>query len=834
VSVNLSRSAWVWRTKHFDAIRRWAMSGADNQADFEEAADSLRCYLERSPENASDVANLAMNACLTSQRKASPDALQAYVRISRDANLIDEATRIEYVVVLLCYAQSLLAYDQRIDGLDALRKCESLLEQIETHSPILQWTRAKAAHLSGGLWELDLERERAREAFQKALEMSQELLDDTRGFEVAWVKSNFGWMGEGVRVEDFGLIARMELERLYTDCAVGAACNASRDASAQQRSDAARAACEAIERFGPSPDMSPLTLADVLAPIEPGEAKRLSQHLLDVIEQRRQKAESDQVPKGLTYGPAIEVVRRALRSVHERMIRQAKVWNIGALLGVARTTARHGDGDGARRLFIAAVKAAIDSRHGLPQTVATGAMLSFEAAQPCPDLDSLIKIFLVAFAGTTDVEPGVFDRPAIRVMVDDAVAVVAMHEMQALAERDDATSRQRSSLLIDLLRRPEPPPAAPLLECLGLRDADDEPVSHSETSLIDRIVEGLAGKSAAALIIQSLPDGVAMLAITGDGTPSYAQLGRGYLAAVDALDSAVQVPLFSALAGASSRYATQTQDAGEALFDTLPDCLKAIISRNETLFLIPDFRGVHSVQPFELMHDGTEFLGLSKVISRCHSLAHLAEVLERQARPAKHSRALVTSAPKVDGYLPLPSAASECESVRQFLSDRGYDAPAIDPEILSADFYRDRLSFVDVLHIAAHGEALADSEWLVLPGGKKLVVDDLLSLGSVQMPFVYLSTCNLARTRHLGAGISRGLAYTFVDEGAPAVLSNSTPVLDSATLTLATAFYEEAMRHPIGEALRRARIESDVSAATWGRAVMFGNPWHTLPSSDPS
>ncbi len=115
-----------------------------------------------------------------------------------------------------------------------------------------------------------------------------------------------------------------------------------------------------------------------------------------------------------------------------------------------------------------------------------------------------------------------------------------------------------------------------------------------------------------------------------------------------------------------------------------------------------------------------------------------------------------------------------------------------------------------------------------------MVADDLLSLDSESLPFVYLSTCNLARTRHLGAGISRGLAYTFVDQGSPAVVSNSTPVLDFATLELATTFYKEAMHNPVGEALRRARRASEVSAATWGRAVLFGNPWHSLPRSVPT
>jgi hypothetical protein len=136
-----------------------------------------------------------------------------------------------------------------------------------------------------------------------------------------------------------------------------------------------------------------------------------------------------------------------------------------------------------------------------------------------------------------------------------------------------------------------------------------------------------------------------------------------------------------------------------------------------------------------------------------------------------------------------------------------------------------------VLHVSGHGESAADQEWLVLPAGRRLIVDDLLQNPPYRVPFVYLNTCNLGQTRYLGAGVSRSLAYSFAELGAPAVVAHTSPVSDASALRLATAFYDNAMDRSAGDALLAARsalIEDGESPVRLASAILIGDPDHSI------
>ena len=267
--------------------------------------------------------------------------------------------------------------------------------------------------------------------------------------------------------------------------------------------------------------------------------------------------------------------------------------------------------------------------------------------------------------------------------------------------------------------------------------------------------------------------------------------------------------------------------------------VQQVIAAHDTLLLAPDFRSRLDTVPYELLRGGDrnaeDWLGVTHVIARFTSLAQLAAALDTRAAVPRMRRALVIAAPVAEGYDPLDLAAFEQEEIGATLSRAGFDAPPIDPPRLAATFFTDRLSYVDVLHVSAHGEAGAGTEWLVLPGGRRLVVNDLEASPQRGYPFVYLNTCNLGQTRYLGGGLSRGLAHAFAELGAPAVVAHATPVPDRAAVELAIAFYDEAGAAPVGEALRAARravAENGTRAAMWATAILLGDPDHRFVPDD--
>jgi hypothetical protein len=209
----------------------------------------------------------------------------------------------------------------------------------------------------------------------------------------------------------------------------------------------------------------------------------------------------------------------------------------------------------------------------------------------------------------------------------------------------------------------------------------------------------------------------------------------------------------------------------------------------------------------------------------------MASTLDTRVLSSPRLRGLVTAAPVVDGYDRLDMVALEQEEITSTLQQYGFDVPAIEADRLSADFYTERLGFVDVLHVSGHGESGADTEYLVLPKQQRLTVDDLLARPQYRVPFVYLNTCSLGQTRYLGAGVSRGLAYSFSELGAPAVVAHASAISDSVAMRLAIAFYERVTERSVGEALleaRRALLDDGEPPWTWASTILLGDPDHSV------
>jgi hypothetical protein len=266
--------------------------------------------------------------------------------------------------------------------------------------------------------------------------------------------------------------------------------------------------------------------------------------------------------------------------------------------------------------------------------------------------------------------------------------------------------------------------------------------------------------------------------------------------------------------------------AGRALHDALPESVRQTLHAASSLLLVLDDFAGSDPFPFELLHDGDGWLATSTVIARFPSIASLVRAAEGTTTPTADHRALVVAVPDVPGYDHLASAADEAIWVRGWLEHRKWDAPAIAAERVDDEFVLRRLPYVRHLHIAAHGEASARDERLLLHGGTTLTASRLSGAYVPRAPTAFVNACALGSARYVGGGTSRGVAESLLSAGSAAVIANLLPVDDSVSKQLAETFYGAA-HLGVGEALRAARsalVDAGESPWRWGSTVLFGDP----------
>jgi CHAT domain-containing protein len=332
------------------------------------------------------------------------------------------------------------------------------------------------------------------------------------------------------------------------------------------------------------------------------------------------------------------------------------------------------------------------------------------------------------------------------------------------------------------------------------------------------------------LVFQSVGEATFFICVGGDAETSVIAT-RPSAAAHEALRRLI--------AGADDALLRQTRDVqlealGRRTFDALPSSVRERILRASTIIAIPDFSAGQDRIPIELMHDGSAFLGVSRVISRCLSLSHALRVLEPPLVPVvPGQRALCISVASPPGFPELRFADAEIGSLRDVLYPE-WDAECLSGSQVNPSDVLELAPLTNVLHVACHGDASAGSEALVMGDGARLKALDIATRHRLRC-LTYLNACSLGSGRYVGGGVSRGVAYAFARAGSPAVLSNILPIEDEYAAALAASFYLEAHKHDIGEALRRARrhLAERVSAAHWSTTVLIGNPFQQLNGQIP-
>ncbi len=826
----------VWFQAYFQKLGQFFTSGRRDTDALEEAARSLSFLLQREPAYAREARQLALQCSIGAYNSGRSDAIAALVQVGLDAEVMspDLGNEPTPTLLLMLYEAEAERIDgRRLDGLATLERMAQRLGTGQPEDPLFQLLLARSAFVRAELEELDREFERARDLFEESRAAMASLIGDEAGKQALigdWLLQAFGPKDSSLDGQIDGLVGVFSL--LLTQTYVGALLGCLRSArdSDDVRLEAVAGELEAaVAAHGLVYGASPFLLSAAVGRLKPERAAQLGAALSNASASAQSRVLQDGLLGGLDP-KLVEVLHAVSKQSEEQAAREALAWRVAMLIAEARSLESAGDAQTAMTVYHRAVKAALESHTGLTNTFAIGALVSFMGRESRLS-EGVLEMFLLALGGTIDADPELFEDLRFRALLDEPTLYATswlLMQPGTLASRAD---RLRLSVLLDLLRRRKPPSSRVVL---GLARDEDPRGGLSEPGLIantlDRITDAISTR-VGALVLIAHSDGQDTFFLSVDqGGPALWSAGLGFDDAIEALEVAAQRVLISGPAMTGEDFVVV---AAQRAFQAFPEELRARIVAAESVYVVPSFHRDADVIPYELLHDGKSYLMQSLIIARFTSLEHLARILDTRSWQPRRRRALVTAAPDGDPLRPLYTALSERDSIRISLEDDGFDAPKIEPDRLNASFYCDRLPYIDTLHVAAHGESMAGTEYVVLGGGRRLSVDDIDAARPALVPFAYLNTCQLARTRYLGGGQAKGIAYALCEHGAPALLANTADVLDEVSTALATGFYDQASDHGAGAALREMRrrvIAMGYHPTLVGRVVLFGDPDYRVSS----
>lgn len=239
--------------------------------------------------------------------------------------------------------------------------------------------------------------------------------------------------------------------------------------------------------------------------------------------------------------------------------------------------------------------------------------------------------------------------------------------------------------------------------------------------------------------------------------------------------------------------------------------------------------------PWELLHDGEDFLCLNRPIAR------KSKMLKEPARSDGQwmNRALVVGNPTGD----LPGAEAEARAVAGLLKQKEMEvkllvgpkeATALELQISLAN------STYDLIHYAGRGQFDSSAPHMsALEFSDGLYYAEELERSLQGAPLVFLSACEAgqAQTTTSSAGYRgrfvEGLAAAVLVGGASGCLGSIWKIGDGVARKFALAFYAELLDgQAIGEAVRQARLTTrNMSPDFWASWILYGDPFKKLDSS---
>ncbi|MBK9156394.1 MAG: CHAT domain-containing protein [Chloracidobacterium sp.] len=236
--------------------------------------------------------------------------------------------------------------------------------------------------------------------------------------------------------------------------------------------------------------------------------------------------------------------------------------------------------------------------------------------------------------------------------------------------------------------------------------------------------------------------------------------------------------------------------------------------------------------PWELIHDGNEFVCLRYAIGRRLISDHDFTPPRPAARLARNAKVLIVS----DTMDDLPAAKEEGKAVSKLLGDEcGMKVDEFTSHELSKKEFLLSLKDYDIVHFAGHAfheESSPDESYIAFADGEIQAFEIARFITNRAPTVVFLNACWSAeemRNPESYSPMMRGLGRTFLYAGVGAFIGYLIPVPDNTATHFAISFYTSiAQGQTIGEAIRQARIASRNLKAdrdlTCLSAVLYGDP----------
>lgn len=419
-------------------------------------------------------------------------------------------------------------------------------------------------------------------------------------------------------------------------------------------------------------------------------------------------------------------------------------------------------------------------------------------------------------------------------------------DIAAAEIRDDKLARRSELFVISGGVTDKSVPLKVLLRRPGYRDIqetnlyDDVEVLVMDQALfrdtIDRIAEAaLVGiRSAGHPAVSAHPGGDAETAAPldmGDQTRRALPSRAATSELLDQLDPTARLEKVG-----RRMYSLLIPDAMQRLIDETDDFPLTITSNNPEL-------------PWELLHDGDDFLCLKRMFARMPA----GQTFPRRTRdtaPLTEARRTKVLLVHSEANEPLPKARTEIERIKARL-EKMEPQPIItlmSGSDVTSSRLTDELSLgnYDVIHYAGHAGFDAvhpHLSYLLLSSGEQFRAERVQRLLEGH-PVVFLNACESTRAAPQVTGLptgstvaqAQGLGSAFVYGGAQACVGSLWPVFDDTAADLAVWFYEYLIdkRQRVGEALREARRRSHDAkndAITWAAYALYGDPAYRLGAS---
>lgn len=273
--------------------------------------------------------------------------------------------------------------------------------------------------------------------------------------------------------------------------------------------------------------------------------------------------------------------------------------------------------------------------------------------------------------------------------------------------------------------------------------------------------------------------------------------------------------------------ATGMEQAARVVWDLLPVSVQNMLAAVDTVYYSPSNESALDEFPLEALHDGQDFLGTKKVICRVPSLRHLSEMLApnryQQTAPAQ---ALLVRAKDPLRAVDDGTVQQQADLIAAGIEDLGLQLKSLaEPSVES--FNQAVKAPGTLLHFVGHGFAGEGGEVLVLSETQQVPIADVVTPSGIRAPFTYFSACEVGRGRQMSSGAQRGLAATFLDAGAPAILAPAYRIPSHFLGEIAALFYQQCASLPAGRALQQTRkllYAQQYHPACWATLALFGDP----------